>query len=361
LFSATQEQIEMGALVARLLTDLDPLDPNKALASDMLNLPLWEGLSEMGVPGMVIPERWGGLELSLGHLAVVLENAGYGVSSAPLLSNAIAAFALMSADDDQVNDAWLPKLADGSATGTVAWDLSADPSSLSGVEVSRDHRLTGQVPFVLDGCTSNLLLVLGQGADGLHLYAVDAKSPGVSATFMQGVDVRRGLSVLNFDATQGVAINVEADLVTFLQRVLDWASIAVAVEQLGTATHAFNLANEYIKVREQFNRPIGSFQAIKHRMADMITKLEMMRSAAYYAVDVVDSGTVDLREASAFARTVCTESLSWISAECVQVHGGIGYTWDYPAQLFVRRAKSTEHLLRSPAKLRDELALLLLN
>jgi alkylation response protein AidB-like acyl-CoA dehydrogenase len=177
---------------------------------------------------------------------------------------------------------------------------------------------------------------------------------------MEGVDVRRGLAIVELNNAPATLISISGTIDALLESVIDWASIAVSVEQLGTAIHAVELATSYVKVREQFNRPIGSFQAIKHRMSDMMVKLEMAKSAVYHAVDVVDSGETDLREAAAFARTVATESLTWISAECVQVHGGIGYTWDYPAQLFVRRAKATEHLLRSPAKLRDQLAFSLL-
>ena len=361
MFRATDEQVQMGQIVADLLDELDPLDPLSALSSDVLNAPLWEGLVEMGIPGMMIPERWGGLELTFGHLSMVLEKSGYGVSRAPVLSNAIATFALMASGDDQANDHWLPRIAAGTALGTVAWDLSSDPSALVGMQVSVDNRLTGQACFVLDASTADLVLVLGTDEEGLHVFAVDTQSPGVSVSFMDGVDVRRSLGVVSLESVRGEQIALQGDTASYLERVLDWASIAVAVEQLGTAAHAMSLANEYVKVRKQFGRTIGSFQAIKHRMADMQIRLELARSAAYYAIDVIDSGSDDLCAAAAFARTVCTESLTWIAAECVQVHGGIGYTWDYPAQLFVRRAKSTEHLLRPTSKLRDQLAVALLS
>ena len=360
MFRPNEEQVAMGEAVAELLAQLDPVDPVNALVSDELNGELWRGLSDMGVPGIIIPEKYDGLGLSFGYLAVVLERAGFGVSRAPLLSSSAAAYALMSAGDESVASTWLPRLAQGSATATLAWDLTADAASVAGVEVC-DGALTGTLPFVIDGCTSDLLLVLGKTPTGLSLFAVDAAAKGVTRSFMEGIDVRRGLSTIDLKNVTGQKVAVDGEIADWLEHISDWLAIAVAVEQLGTATHALELATEYVKVREQFNRPVGSFQAIKHRMSDMLVKYEMAKSAVYYAIDVVDSGETDLRETSAFARTVATESLTWISAECVQVHGGIGYTWDYPAQLFVRRAKSTEHLLRSPAKLRDQLALSLLS
>jgi alkylation response protein AidB-like acyl-CoA dehydrogenase len=287
---------------------------------------------------------------------------GRALLCAPYLSSvALAAEALLRCGDEAAKKDLLPGLAARGTTGTVA--LLERPGRWDDAGVSMRARrrgtqwiLDGTKRHVLDGHIAELILVGARTDAGVGLFAVDGSAPGLARTPVPTLDQTRKQAHLDFAGTPGRLIGDEAAGRPVLRRVLDTAAILMAAEQVGGASRALEMAVGYAKVRVQFGRPIGSFQAVKHLCADMLTDTEAARSAAYYGLWALATDDEDIPAAASLARVYCSQAYSRVAAGTIQVHGGIGVTWEHPAHLYLKRAKACEAMFGTPAYHRELLA-----
>ncbi|WP_433510369.1 acyl-CoA dehydrogenase family protein [Nonomuraea sp. CA-143628] len=305
---------------------------------------LWARMAtELGVQGLAIPEEYGGSGFSFAELAVVFEEAGRALLCAPLLStNVLATYALLLSGDREACARYLPGIAAGTLTATVAgFD---DGGVLRARPGEGGWTGSGTADFVLDGCGADLILVAARTADGAGLFACEPGAEGVTRTARTVLDGTRPQALVAFADAPFVPIGQQGNAAAFTGRVLDIGRAALAAEQVGGSAHALDASVSYVLERRQFGRQIGSFQAIKHRLADLLVEIEAARSAAVYAVACVTASSPDLPAAASTAKVVCSGVYSRATAEYVQLHGGIGFTWEHPAHLYLRRARAAEVL-----------------
>ena len=347
----SEEQQELASMMSALLVrHSDSAAVRTACASSCgYDEKLWRLLCEqVGVAALSVPEEYGGAGFGFLETAVVLEHLGYALAPSPLLAGAVATSALLTSRDVSACQRLLPAIA-GGAVATLAW---AGPSGAHGgaetVVASETDRLTGTVPLVLDGDTAEVLLVVARTSDGLGLFEVPTETPGLRRTHTPGMDLTLRLATLELDDVP--AERIGADLSDALRRVLATAAAAVASTQVGVARRALDMTVAYSKEREQFGRPIGSFQALKHRMAEMLVLVETARSAALDAAFAVAGGDEDagLVRRTSVAKAWCSDALDQVAAETVQLHGGIAITWEHDAQLVLKRAHALSQLFGAP-------------
>jgi alkylation response protein AidB-like acyl-CoA dehydrogenase len=216
-------------------------------------------------------------------------------------------------------------------------------------------QLHGEKNTVLNAESAALVLAVVTAHDGTSVYAVDATAPGVTIVPLSTLDLTRRQSKVRFDGAPATLVGGDGTAARAVGWMLDHASIALAAEQAGAAAELMRLSIDYAKVRHQFGRPIGAFQAIKHKLADMAVDLERMDSLVRHAATAAATGASDLPVIAAMAKVFCSEAFFRVAAETIQIHGGIGFTWEHPAHLYFRRAKSSEYLLGSPARHRENL------
>jgi alkylation response protein AidB-like acyl-CoA dehydrogenase len=301
--------------------------------------------TELGLTGLIVPEELGGSGYTFVELSVVLEEAGRALLAAPLLSSAVlATTALLGSTDADAHKQYLPALADGSLRATLALPRDGD------VLTARDGRLTGTADYVLDGHTADLLLLPADGA----LYAVAAGADGLDRRAHSTLDQTRKLARLTLERTPARALGT-----VDLAHVARVAAIALACEQVGGAQKILDVTVDYVRTRSQFGRPVGSFQAVKHRCADMLVAVESARAVAINAAHAVADGADDLDRTAATAKAFCSEAYLLCAEAAIQLHGGIGFTWEYIAHLHLKRAKSGELLFGDPVHHRRVLADLL--
>ena len=288
MLGTTAEQEELRAAVRRFLAARAPLARVRELmeTEDGTDRGVWEQAGiQLGLQGLAIPEAYGGAGFSFAEQAIVLEEFGAALYGGPYLASAVlAATALLASQDEGARRDLLPGIASGEVIATLAFtedDGSWDPASiqLSATKNGAEWTLDGHKSFVLDGHSAGLLLVVASTTAGLSLFAVDGTATGLTGTALPALDQTRKLARLEFGDVAARLIGSPGDAATVLDRTLDVAAIALAAEQLGGAQRALDMAVEYAKIRHQFGRPIGSFQAIKHRCADMLVDVEGMRSA----------------------------------------------------------------------------------
>ena len=361
----TAEQDELRDSVRRFLTDKAPLSRVRELmeAEDGLDRGVWEQAgAQLGLVGLAIPEEYGGSGFTFAEQAIVLEELGGALYGGPYLASAVlAATALLASSDEGARRDLLPPIASGASIATLAfteddgnWDLAS--TRLSAVKAGDDWRLDGHKSFVLDGGTADLFLVVAAADGGLSLFAVDAGAAGLTRTVLPTLDQTRKLARLAFDGVPGRLIGSTGDAAAIMDRVLDVAAIALAAEQLGGAQRALDMVVEYSKVRHQFGRPIGSFQALKHRMADLLLEVESLRSAVSYAAAAVAEDSEEVPSLASLIKAYASETYFHVVAENIQMHGGIGFTWEHDAHLYFKRAKSSELFLGDASYHRERLA-----
>jgi alkylation response protein AidB-like acyl-CoA dehydrogenase len=323
---------------------------------------LWELMAtELGLQALLVPERFGGAGFAFTDMQIVLDEMGRALVCAPFLSSAVMAVAAMLASgDDEACEDLLPGIADGSSIATLAvtdadghWEPSND-------EVQAQERgigwvLRGRRTFVIAGQNADVILVPAQTSGGPSVFAVRAANAGLTAVGMETLDMTRTLADLEFDGVAGTLVGARGAAEQIVRPALAAGLAGLAAEQAGAARRAMELAVDYAKVREQFGRPIGSFQAIKHKCADMLVEVESSSSLAYAAGKAIDEGSEEAMMLASMAKAYCSEAFTHVAAENIQVHGGIGFTWEHPAHLYYRRAKSTELLLGSPAHHRERM------
>jgi alkylation response protein AidB-like acyl-CoA dehydrogenase len=316
---------------------------------------VWKQMAEqLGLQGLAIPEEHGGSGFTFVELCVVLEEMGRVLLCAPFFSTVVlAANTLLLSGDDAAKQEWLPKLASGEAIATLAlaeesgsWDC-ADVAATA-VASGDGWSLTGTKSFVLDGGVADLVLVAARTAAGVSLFAVRGDAPGVTRTALSTLDMTRPQARIELAGAPATLVGTEGDGAAVIDQVLDLAAVAFAAEQVGGAQFVLDMAAAYAKDRVQFGRPIGSFQAIKHKCANMLMLVETAKSAALHAAGCAGEASDELPEAAALAKVWCSEAYLQVSADNIQVHGGMGYTWEHPAHLYYRRAKSTELLFGDP-------------
>jgi alkylation response protein AidB-like acyl-CoA dehydrogenase len=364
MFGVSAEQQELRDSVRRFVADRAPLARVRELMdSGEVDRDVWDQAgSQLGLQGIAIPEEYGGAGFTFAEQAIVLEELGAGLYGGPYLASAVlAATALLSSGDQGARLDLLPGIASGQTVATLAFtedDGSWDPASirLEAAKHGDSWVLNGHKSFVLDGASADLILVVAVTDGGLSLFAVDAGASGLTATALPALDQTRNLARLEFDSVASQLIGAPGDAAAILDRTLDVAAIALAAEQLGGAQRALDMAVDYAKVRHQFGRPIGSFQAIKHRCADLLLEVESLRSAVAYAAAAVAEDSGEIPVVASLVKAYGSEVYFHVTAENIQIHGGIGFTWEHDAHLFFKRAKSSELFLGDGSYHRERLA-----
>lgn len=325
---------------------------------------VWRRLgSELGVLGMSVPEADGGAGGSLVDQAVAVEEFGAALACGPLFGTVYLAIpALVACPAGPARDEVLAALVEGERTAAFAVADRAgafDPSAL-GVSVDGDT-LTGTVERVVDADAADELLIAATGSGGVGLYVVDAADPGVQRTPLFTMDLTRPQATLTLTRAQARPVAGPAEAERVIAHALQVGAALLAVEQVGAAQHLLDLSVDYAKSRLQFGRKIGSFQAIKHKLADMLVDLEHARSAAYHAVWALPSGSDDPELAASIAQALSSAALQRIAADAIQVHGGIGFTWEHQAHLYFKRAATDAALLGTAEQHRSRVADLVLD
>jgi acyl-CoA dehydrogenase len=315
---------------------------------------VWDELIGMGAAAAAIPEAYGGAGIGYLELCLVAEEAGRHLAPVPLATGFfLAAEALVHGGSDAQKQRWLPQIASGEIIATAA--LCDTESYLEkGKQGFEDGKLNGT--FILpDGMVANMAVL----KIGAHLVAVELESAGVSKKSLTSLDPTRPYAEVTFNAVQAELLACDAGAEEVVARVLNGAAVLIAFEQLGGADQALAMAREYSLERKAFGRQIGSFQALKHKMADMFTANELARAHAYYGAWALSTGAAELPLAAAAARVAATTAFTQAAEESIEIHGGIGFTWEMDCHLYFRRARylgqliGSEHLWRT--KLANEL------
>jgi alkylation response protein AidB-like acyl-CoA dehydrogenase len=370
----TTEQLDLGDAVRRLLTrhgrpDRAGPGPAGDLGADGgrgYDVSLWRRLcGEIGVAGMAIPERYGGAGAGPVETCIVLEELGRGLVPSPLLGSAVlAAQALLASGDDAACQRLLPGIASGDTVAALAWAPQAgrwDPAEPAFAASRADGAgdggsghawvLSGAAHHVLDGDTAGVLLAAARAPDGIGLFEVDPGHPAVTRRAVTTMDTTRRLAVVALDRAPGRCLGPGAGI-RALARARDLACIALAAEQVGAARRALELTVAYTKTRVQFGRPIASFQALQHRMADLHVLVESARSLCYAAALAADDAEGDpgadsarLGLLAAAAKAHCSQALTRAAGQMIQMHGAIGITWEHDAHRYFKRAHGAGQLL----------------
>lgn len=361
----TPDQEQLRTIVRGFLADKSPeAEVRRLMETDEGYDPaVWAQMArEVGLQGIAIPEEYGGQGAGWTELGIVLEEAGRALLCAPFFSTVVlAATALLESGDEEAKQQYLPAIADGSLIATLAlteedgdWDPVA--TTLPATHSPDGWTLTGSKHYVLDGATAGLVLVPAATTSGVSLFAVDTAAPGVTRRPSLTLDQTRKLAVVELDTTPARLIGAEGGAVPVLARVLDLAAVGLAAEQAGGAQAALAMSVDYLTSRVQFGQPIGAFQALKHMAADVLVEVESARSAAYYALDAATQDNDELPAAAALAKAYCSEAFVHTAHQNIQFHGGMGFTWEVPAHLYYKRARSSEAFLGDPVAHREALA-----
>jgi alkylation response protein AidB-like acyl-CoA dehydrogenase len=327
---------------------------------------LWRQMAgELGLQSLAIPEEYGGSGFTFVELGIVLEELGRALTVSPFFASAVMASELLLAlDDEEAKKEYLPGLASGELIATVA--LAEDSGSWQPADVTTTASesdggwiVEGHKNYVLDGAIAGLLLVAARVDDKVGVFAVDADANGLTRTALETMDQTRKQARLEFAATPARLVGSLDEGEAAIGVMLDHSMVALAAESLGGTSKVLDMAVEYAKVREQFGRPIGSFQAIKHKCASMLVDLESSRSAVYYALWAVSVNDDEVPKVASLAKAFCVDAYLAACGENIQIHGGIGFTWEHPAHLYLKRAKNAQAFLGSSDLHRQRLATLI--
>jgi alkylation response protein AidB-like acyl-CoA dehydrogenase len=324
---------------------------------------VWSQMAnELGLQSLIIPEEYGGQGFTYVELTVVLEEMGRALLAAPFYATvALATNAILHSGDEAAKKELLPGIASGETIATLAFTEPNGKWDLSGIEATATQAgdgwtIDGTKMFVLDGHVANLIIVAARTGENVSLFKVDGDAAGLTRTPLATMDQTRKQAKLEFSGVPATLVGEQGKGGDVLGRVLDLAVVALAAEQVGGAQKVLDMSVEYAKDRVQFGRPIGSFQAIKHKCADMLLEVESAKSAAYYAAWCAAELNDELPEVACLAKAYCSEAYFHAAAENIQIHGGIGFTWEHPAHLYFKRAKSSELLFGDPTYHRELLA-----
>jgi alkylation response protein AidB-like acyl-CoA dehydrogenase len=329
-FDLSDDQLALRAGARELLDGLAaPAQVRAVMASGGYDAGLWKAMVDQGWTGVELPESEGGLGLGTVEIAVLLEEVGRHAAPAPFHSTVLALGALARSG---VAGDHVARLLEGDAIGCVAWSTRTDAVRADGGGES--WSLTGRPDPTVYAPSAAIAIVAAQGDDGPALFAVDLDEVGAPEP-EPAMDQTRELAWLRFEGTPARRLGGADAVEALLERGAGYAS----AEMLGGASQAMDLAVEYAKERVQFGRPIGSFQAVKHRCADMLVDVEGMRSTTYWAAWCIGAGDADAAVAASTAKVWCSDASKRVMASALQVHGGIGFTWEHDLHLFLKRAQ----------------------
>ena len=353
----TREQGDLREVVAGLMAArCTESEVRRQMAGDAgYDASLWAGLSAMGLLGLIVPEEYGGSGAGATELAVVAEQMGRALLCAPFLSTAVLTPYLLAAlgDADECA-AVLPRIASGELIATVAFAETdsarppAEPATVAATDAGA-WRLTGEKTYVLDAGVAGLFYVAAQSGSGTAIFAVDRSAPGLTVTPLHTLDQTRRQGRLTLADTPARLVGTVADGAGALATALDRAAVALIAEQAGGALHATQMAVDYARTRFQFGRAIGSFQAVKHMCVDMLLEAQSALSAARHVAAAFDADEPDRLADLALAQAYCSDAFVFVAATTIQAHGGIGFTWEHPAHLYLRRARTDAQIFGSPA------------
>ena len=312
---------------------------------------LWNKMAELGWTGLIYPEEYGGAGLSIVDLVVVLEEMGKASVPGPFFSSTcLGGLAILEAGNEAQKQKYLPGIAAGKTKATLAfleenarWDEKG--INIKARKGKKNYSLSGVKLFVPDAHVADVIVCAARTAEGISLFVVDRQQAGVSTRLLKTMDQTRKLCEVTFDKVQIVPEAVLSGDVrgwAILKRIIDRSKVALCTEMCGGAQKVLDMTVEYAKLREQFGRPIGSFQAIQHKCANMLVQVESAKSATYYAAWAVSSNAAEASLAAAMAKAYCSDAFRQVTAEGIQVHGGIGFTWEHDMHIYFKRAKGSE-------------------
>ena len=343
-FGFSPEQEMLRASVRKLLDAECPSTLVRAMLADTTaHAPaLWRHLADLGLLGILVPSEDGGQGGTFLDLVVVLEEMGKSLLPGPFFATTVlGGLAIAQAGSNEQRQALLPALATGERLTTLAVGVD-DPTTPSCIAepVGNGWRLRGEVAFVMDAHVATTLIVPARAGDAVRLFAAPVATPGITITPQRTVDMTRRLCTVRLDATvpASAALGAVGDTGATLRAVIRHAAVGLAVEAIGVAQRALDLSVAYANERTQFGRPIGSFQAVKHKCVDMMVGIETARSLVYYAAWAVTENAADVDVAVAMAKSYASDVAITVTSEAIQVHGGIGFTWEHDLHLYHRRA-----------------------
>jgi alkylation response protein AidB-like acyl-CoA dehydrogenase len=363
-FAFTEEQEELRNIVRSFMEDKSAELAVRELmeTDDGFDKGVWSQMAEqLGLQSLIIPEEYGGQGFGYVELGIVLEEMGRSLLCAPFFSTVVlAGNAIIHSGNENAKTALLPGISSGETIATLAlaeasgrWD--ADGITVQASGLAEGATISGEKMFVTDGGTANLFVVAARAESGIHLFTVDGEAAGLSRENLSTMDQTRKQARITFENTPATHL-CDTNNFEYVSQILDLAAVALANEQVGGAQFAMEMAVQYAKDRVQFGRPIGSFQAIKHKCADMLLEVESAKSAAYYAAWCASEMNDELPSVASLSKAYCSEAYFHCAAENIQIHGGIGFTWEHPAHLYFKRAKSSELMFGDPAYHRELLA-----
>jgi alkylation response protein AidB-like acyl-CoA dehydrogenase len=340
----SDEQKQLRDQVRRFLSEACPPEKVRAVLEgpESYDKALYRGLAEMGVLGAAIPEEYGGVGLGHLELCVVAEELGRALAPVPVSSSIyLAAECLVLAGSEAQKQAWLPKLAAGEAVGTLALHEGQGRTTPASIAASvKGGKLSGVKSPVVDGAAADFAIVAAKEGGEISLWLVDLKAKGVERSVLETIDPTREQARLAFTDVPAERVGGKGDGWNIVTQVLDRAAILMAFEQLGGADRALEMARDYALDRMAFGRPIGSFQAVKHILADMYVSATLARSNCYYGAWALVSGAAELPVAAATARVSATTAFQQCAKNNIQVHGGMGFTWAFDCHLYYRRSNA---------------------
>jgi acyl-CoA dehydrogenase len=358
-FDFSDDQKLLRKTAREFLTEHAPLSLCRAVfeSDAAYSETLWKRVAELGWLGTVIPEEYGGAGFGRLELAAIAEEVGRALAPIPFSSSVyLATEVILQAGSAAQKMEYLPKLASGERIGTFAHAEKPGEAGPQGIATTfANGKLSGSKVPVLDGGAAHFAVVTAKGGNGVVLALADLAAKGVERTVARSIDPSRPLAAIRFDGAPAQLLGDASNGWTAMQRVLDRAAVLMAFEQLGGAERAFEITREFCVGRYAFGRPIASFQAIKHRLVDLYVEIELTRSNAYYGAWALSNDRDELATAACGARASATDTFVLASTEMIQLHGGVGYTWEYDCHLFYRRAKLLGLILGSAAQWRDSL------
>ncbi|MGA2410713.1 MAG: acyl-CoA dehydrogenase family protein [Candidatus Binataceae bacterium] len=366
-FAFTDEQDQFRSALRRFLNDKSPTAEVRRLMAmaEGYDRGVWRQLSEeLALPGIHIPEEYGGAGFGMVELCIVMEELGRALLCAPYFSTAVlAANAILNAGSETQKAALLPELASGARLATLAvTELSGnwDPASIETTATpdGGGYRLDGVKSYVVDGHIADLLVVAARtpksaGLEGLALFTLEASAGGIEPRLLESMDPTRKIARIDFRGAHADLLGTPDDGAKPLIRTLDQAAIALANEMAGGTQALFDSVISYVKMRVQFGRTIGSFQAIKHKCADLLLDAELAKSVAYYAAQAAAIADPEWPALACLAKAAASETYLQTAVATIQLHGGIGFTWDNDTHLWFKRAKSSEVFLGPPSYHRE--------
>ena len=358
-FSFSEEQEEFRSFLRRFLEEKSPTtEVRRLMATDAgWEKEQWRKVNtELGLTAIAIPEEYGGQGFGLSEQCIVLEEMGRSLLCAPYFSSAVlTANAILYGASEEYKKKYLSEIASGDLTASLAfteetgaWDISS--MSMCAEKTENTYRLKGVKSFVLDGHMSDLIIVLAKvndnsGSQRLALFSVDSTATGLTKNLLNSTDQTRKLAKLMFTNVEATCISSEDDVTEAMQKTFLKSCIGLSNEMVGGAERLREDTLEYVKMRMQFGRSIASFQVTKHKATDMLADVELAKSAAYYAAAAFDDGESDIAATASIAKASASEAYMQTAINAVQMHGGIGFTWDNDTHLWFKRAKSSEVFL----------------